>query len=106
MTTKQQEQIFATDIKKSQGYGSDLERISVFMYSGAFTTCFLYDSRGNMTGLNTDDTFINGRPNTLLQLFLIDLISEINFDFERANINDTETQARLLNILHTVKILK
>ena len=57
MTTNQLEQIGATaDIIKSRA--SDFEKLSGFMYSGAFTTCFMYNLRGKLTGLNTEDAFI------------------------------------------------
>ena len=94
MTTNQLEQIGATaDIIKSRA--SDFEKLSGFMYSGAFTTCFMYNLRGKLTGLNTEDAFIKDRPRPLFQLLLKELIRELNFDFKGANITDKETLSRL-----------
>ena len=60
MTTNQLEQIGATaDMIKSRA--SIFEKLSGSMYSGAFTTCFVYDLRGNLTRLNTEDAFIKDR---------------------------------------------
>ena len=65
---------------------SDLQLMSGFFYTGAFTKCFLYDSKGNITGLDTMDDFVKGRPDTLMQLHLIQLIREVDYECKKASI--------------------
>ena len=92
-------EMFATKIEKTQNMCSDLERMSSFFFSSAFTSCFLYDANGNITSLNANDTFVKGRPDTLIQLFIIQLIREIDYECRNATITNSETNMRLLNIL-------
>ena len=101
MTTKERE-TFVTNIEKNQKMSSDLERMSSFFFSGAFTNCFLYDVTGNIIGLNANDTFVKDRPDTLIQLFLIQLIREIDYECRSACITNSETNMRLLTVLVSI----
>ena len=85
-------------LKKAKILGSDLDILSGFLFSSAFTHCFIYDLNENVIHLDPNDPFVKDRPKTLLQLLLIDIISMIDCDLKQMNI-DNAVQLRILGIL-------
>ena len=90
-------------LKKAKILGSDLDLLSGFFFSSAFTRCFLYDLNENVIHLDPNDSFVKDRPKTLLQLLLIDIIQMIDFDLKQMNIGNA-VQLRILDILHRLTI--
>ena len=80
---------------------SDRQIISATYYA-RFEGCFLYDADDNFTDLNRNDHFIHGRPDTLLQSFLLAIIQQLQFDLRRSDITDNNTLMRLFRILKTL----